>query len=124
MKNILIALLVRAAHFSATPFAPARTAKFYWPFAADSKPRLGFIASLCALFGWLVPAPWFTPSIIAAAVASILLYILYIGIFSFLPITLDLILLWGVMLRGWSTEITISNSPGASTTFSTISATP
>lgn len=75
------ALLVLAAHFSATPFAPAPagTAKFYWPFAVDSKPwlgfvgglptsggvltvllagvaTLGFIASLLALFGWLIPA--------------------------------------------------------------------
>ncbi|NOH02683.1 MAG: hypothetical protein HND47_12345 [Chloroflexi bacterium] len=125
MKAILIALLVLAAHFSATPFAPAGTAKFYWPFAADSKSwltaigglpasggivtsllagvaTLGFIAALLFLFGWLIPAHWFTPLIIAAAVASILLYILYFDTFSLLPIALDFILLWGVLARGWS----------------------
>lgn len=127
MKAILIILLALAAHFSATPFAPAPagTAKFYWPFAADSKPwlgfigglpaaggivtpllagvaALGFIASLLALFGWLVPAHWFTPLIVAASIASILLYVLYFGMFSLLPIALDAILLWGVLVRSWS----------------------
>lgn len=127
MKAILIALLALAAHFSATPFAPAPvgTAKFYWPFAADSKPwlgfigglpvssgivtallagvaTLGFIASLLALFGWLVPAHWFTPLIVAASIASILLYVVYFGAFSLLPLALDAILIWGVLVRGWS----------------------
>ena len=127
MKIILTALLILAAHFSATPFAPAPagTAKFYWPFAADSKPWLGFIgglpasgglvtallagiaalgflASLLALFGWLVPAHWFAPLIVAAAVASILLYVLYFGVFSLLPLALDALLLWGVLAQGWS----------------------
>ena len=127
MKIVVIFLLLLAAHFNATPFAPAPAGKaiFYWPFAADSKSwltaigglpaaggiitsllaggaALGFIASLLALFGWLVPAHWFTPLIIVAAVASILLYILYFGVFSLLPIALDLILIWGVLARGWS----------------------
>lgn len=127
MKAILIALLVLAAHFSATPFAPAPagTAKFYWPFAADSKSwltaigglpasggivtsllagvaALGFIASLLALFGWLVPANWFAPAILAASIASVVLYVLYFGAFSLLPLALDIILIWGVLARGWS----------------------
>lgn len=127
MKILVIVLLFLAAHFSATPFAPAPAgaAKFYWPFAADSKSwltaigglpasggivtsllagvaALGFIASLLALFGWLVPAHWFTPAILAASIASVLLYVLYFGAFSLLPIALDLILVWGVLARGWS----------------------
>lgn len=130
MKILVIVVLFLAAHFNATPFAPAPagTAKFYWPFAADSKSwltaigglptsggivtsllagiaALGFIASLLALFGWLVPAHWFPPLIIAAAVTSILLYTLYFGAFSLLPIALDLILLWGVITQGWSTAL-------------------
>ena len=127
MKAILIALLVLAAHFSATPFAPAPagTAKFYWPFAADLKSwltaigglpasggivtsllagvaALGFIASLLALFGWLVPANWFATAILAASIASVVLYVLYFGAFSLLPLALDIILIWGVLARGWS----------------------
>ena len=130
MKAIIITMIVFAAHFSATPFAPAlaETAKFYWPFEANSKPwlgfigglpasggiltaflagvaTLGFIASLLALFGRLVPAHWFTPLIVAASIASILLYVLYFGVFSLLPLALDAILLWGVLIQGWSTGI-------------------
>jgi hypothetical protein len=127
MKILVIVLLVLAAHFSATPFAPAPggTAKFYWPFTVDSKPWLGFIgelpasgglvtaslagvatlgflASLLALFGWLVPAHWFTALIVAASIASVLLYILYFGVFSLPPIALDAVLLWGILAQGWS----------------------
>lgn len=127
MKILVIFLLLLVAHFNATPFAPASAgaAKFYWPFAADSKSwlaaigglpasggivtsllagvaTLGFVASLLALFGWLVPAHWFTSLLIAAAVASILLYILYFGVFSILPIALDFLLLWGILAQGWS----------------------
>lgn len=127
MKILVIVLLFLAAHFSATPFAPAPTgtAKFYWPFAADSKSwltaigglpasggivtsllagvaTLGFIAALLALFGWLVPANWFAPAILAAFIASVLLYVLYFGAFSLLPLALDTILLAGVYAWHWS----------------------
>jgi hypothetical protein len=123
----VIVLLFLAAHFNATPFAPAPAgaAKFYWPFAADSKSwltaigglpasggivtsllagvaALGFVAALLALFGWLVPANWFAPAILAASIASVLLYVLYFGAFALLPIALDFILLWGVLAQGWS----------------------
>ena len=127
MKILVIILLFLAAHFNATPFAPAPAgaAKFYWPFAADSKSwltaigglpaaggiitsllaggaALGFIASLLALFGWLVPANWFAPAILAASIASVLLYVLYFGAFSIIPLALDALLLAGVYAWHWS----------------------
>ena len=127
MKILVIFLLILAAHFNATPFAPAPAgaAKFYWPFAADSKSwlaaigglpasggivtsllagvaALGFIAALLALFGWLVPANWFTPAILTASIASVLLYVLYFGALSLLPLALDAILLAGVYTWHWS----------------------
>jgi hypothetical protein len=45
MRFVILALLLVAVHFNATPFAPAPTGKgsFYGPFAADSKPWLNFI---------------------------------------------------------------------------------
>lgn len=127
MKIIVIVLLFLAAHFNATPFAPAPAgaSKFYWPFAADSKPwltaigglpasggivtsllagvaALGFIAALLALFGWLVPANWFAPAILAASITSVLLYVLYFGAFSLLPLALDAVLLVGIFVWHWS----------------------
>jgi hypothetical protein len=62
---------------------------------------LGFIASLLARFGRLVPAHWLTPLIVAASIVAILLYVLYFGEFSLLPLALDAILLWGVLIQGW-----------------------
>lgn len=127
MKILVIVLLFLATHFNATPFAPAPAgaAKFYWPFAADSKPwltaigglpasggivtsllagvaTLGFIAALLALLGWLVPANLFTPAILAASITSVLLYVLYFGVLSLLPLALDAILLAGVYAWHWS----------------------
>ena len=113
MKAILIALLVLAAHFSATPFAADSKS---WLTAIGGLPAsggivtsllagvaaLGFIAGLLALFGWLVPANWFAPAIIASSSASILLYVLYFGTFSILPLALDAILLAGVYTWHWS----------------------
>lgn len=109
MNASLIALLVLAEHISAMAFAPAGAAKFYWSFAANSKSwlttidglptsgrivtsllagvaALGFIATLLALFEWPVLVQWFAPQINTAAVASILLYILYFHTFFLLPI--------------------------------------
>ena len=113
METFIVIFVVLAVNFSATPFArgPAGTAKFYWPFAADTKPWLGLIgglpsqggsmvttllagaatmgliAALLALFGWFVPANWLLPLIASAFAASI---------------ALDVVLLWGVLARGWS----------------------
>ena len=128
MRIIVIILLVLAAHFSLTPFAPAKGGKavFYWPFAADSQPLLGFagglpsqpgsvltpalagIAGLCflaavlGLFGVIVPAQWWPALVVVAAVASMLLYVLYFGLFSIIPIVIDLVLLWGLFVQNWT----------------------
>ncbi len=128
MRIIVIILLVLAAHFSLTPFAPAKAghAIFYWPFAADTQPLLGFvgglpnqsgsvlspalagIAGLCflaailGLFGVIVPTQWWPALVVAGAIASALLYILYFGLFSVIPIVIDVILLWGVFVQNWS----------------------
>jgi len=127
---VIIAIVV-SAHFSLTPFAPAAAGKgsFYWPFAADSKPLLGFIgglpsqagsivtpllagvAGLCllaaalSLFGWVVPAGWFRPLVLAGCTASVLLYALYFGLNSLIPIALDAVLLFGLLALNWSVPI-------------------
>ena len=128
MRFIILLLLLLAAHFSLTPFAPAPTAKasFYWPFAVDSKswftalgslPQqlgsvftpvlaglagLGFLMAVWCLFGWVVPANWWLPTIVVASAASIGLYVLYFGLWSFLPIAIDGVLLWGVFVQQWT----------------------
>ena len=128
MRIIVIILLVLAAHFSLTPFAPAQAGKamFYWPFAADSRPLLAFagglpsqsgsvltpllagIAGLCllagalGLFGILVPANLWSLLVVAGAIASMLLYVVYFGVFALIPMIIDAVLLWGVFAQNWT----------------------
>jgi hypothetical protein len=127
MRYIVLALLLVSAHFALTPFAPgpAGTAKIYWPFAADSKPwlgfagglpaqsgiitaflaglaGLGFLAAALGLFWNGIPSTWWPVLVIVAAAASILLYVLYFGVWAILPLLLDAVLLLGVFFRHWS----------------------
>src|SRR5919204_2370097 len=128
MRLIVIILLALAAHLAATAFVPTTAGKawFGWPFAADSRPWLGFIGGLpsqhgstvtpliagiavlgfvgaaFAVMGWWVPANWFTPLVIASAIASIALFVLYVSEWSLVPLALDAVLLWGVLLQNWS----------------------
>jgi hypothetical protein len=128
MRIVVIVLLVFGAQFALTAFAPADPGKawFLWPFAADSKPWLGFLgglpqksgsavtpilaglaglaflAAVLALLGWFVPANWFVPLVLGASAASGLLFVLYFGVWTIAPLVLDLVLLWGVLLQKWS----------------------
>lgn len=128
MRIIALVLLLLGTQFSATVFAPAEAGKawLFWPFADDSKawlgvvsglpkqggsvasPLLGGIATLCflaaalGLFGILIPADWWRPLVLVAAVASTLLHISFFGIWALAPIAVDVVLLWGVLLRNWS----------------------
>lgn len=128
MLKTIIVLLLLATHFSLTPFAPAPAGKatFYWPFAADSKPwfafigglpqqsggfvtpllaglaGFGFLVAALSLLGWLIPAGWWMPSVVIACAASLLLYVLYFGMWAILPLAVDGVLLWGVLFQHWN----------------------
>ncbi len=128
MAIVVLVLLLVAAHFSLTVFAPgaAGGATFYWPWAANSQPilagigglpqtgggvvtpALAGIAGLCvlaataSLLGIVVPVNWWVPLVVAGALASIVLFVVYLGPLSIIPIALDLILLWGVALQHWT----------------------
>ncbi len=124
----ILLLLLFGAQFSFTAFAPADNGKawFLWPFAADSRPWLGFIgglpqqggssivpiiagiAGLCflgavlGLLGWFVPPTWWRPLVIVASFASLILFVVYFSPWAIAPIVVDLILLWGVFGQNWS----------------------
>lgn len=124
MKWLINILIILAAHFSLTPFAPAKDGKwFLWPFGQDSHPifsfigglpaqsngmitailsgiaGLGFVLSLLARFGWLVPTAWITPALIIASACSIVLFIVYFNIWAILPIVVDLAILWLILTK-------------------------
>jgi hypothetical protein len=119
MRWLVIITLLFGAHFALTAIAPGDKTLFYWPFAKDSKPTLDILgsatksvtqllsvvaglcllASVMAIFDWLIPSTWFSPLIIIGTAASILLFMIYIGINAVVPLAIDAFLLWGVF--GW-----------------------
>lgn len=127
MRIVLVVLLILAWHLATTAFVPTTAGKawMFWPFASDTKsllpslvalpqqsknpitPLLAGVASLCfigaglALFGLLVPAAWFRPLLLAAASASTLLFVLFFGLWSLLPIAVNAVLLWGALVQDW-----------------------
>lgn len=133
MKAAVLIVLVLAAHFSLTPFAPAKAGegKFYWPFAADSRSwlpfvgglpaqsgsiitpflagiaGLAFLAAAASVLGWLVPAAWFRPLVIAAVAASVLLYVLYVGPLAIVPLALDALILWALLSQRGNASLTL-----------------
>ncbi|MBK8905296.1 MAG: hypothetical protein IPM53_29205 [Anaerolineaceae bacterium] len=124
MRILITLLLLAGAHFALTATMPAPTGKdwVFWPFAADSHAVLGlagegvsnltkllsviagvcFLAALLALFGLLIPAEWWGVLVGIASVASLALYLLYLGPWLVLPIAIDIFLLWGIFVVRWS----------------------
>ncbi len=128
MRIVVLVLLLLAAHFNLTAFAPGAAGKavIYWPWAADSRPilagigglpqesgsivtpALAGIAGLCllvaagALLGIVVPVVWWPPLVIVGSVASMALFVLYIGPLAIIPIAIDVVLVWGVFIQQWS----------------------
>ena len=124
MRWLVIVLLVLGAHLSLTAIAPGEAGKalIYWPFAKDSRPTvdilgsatkpitlllsavagLSLLAAAASLLGWLVPPGFWSPAVILGTASSALLFILYIGVNSLIPLAVDLLLLWGVLFQKWS----------------------
>jgi hypothetical protein len=112
--------------------APRARGSVIWPFGQESQPPLsairgvlaprtvpsegaptvalvlaatasiGFLVALAALFGVIVPLDWWGPAVVVAAAASGVLFVMYLGPWSLLPLLVDSLLLWGVLVRGWS----------------------
>jgi len=60
--------------------------------AAVSVSGLGL--GLFSLFGWLVPAGWYLPSLLTGAGAGTVLYLLFINQWALIPLMLDVAILW------------------------------
>lgn len=126
MHIVVLILLFLGAHFAGTAFVPSTKASIIWPFAGETRPVLAgigglpsqsgsvvvpllaglsvlaFIAAGAALLGLLIPAEWFTMLVVAGSLASIALFILFAGPWAILPIVVDAVLLWGVLLQQWT----------------------
>lgn len=120
---MLVALLL-GAQLNLTALVPAAAeqapppwwvgGRLIWPFGLDTTPLLHgdalatatpllaitsavlFAAAAAALLHWVVPAAWFPYLIVAAAVCSVALQVIWISPWAIVPLALDAALLWAV----------------------------
>jgi hypothetical protein len=125
MWILVFVLLLLGAHFSLTANVPAEAGKAWvlWPFAADSQPvvalfgtsntpmqllsviaGVAFVAAALALMGWIIPSTWWMPLVLVAVAASSVLFLLYVGPWALIPIAINAVLLWGVLVQHWSAQ--------------------
>jgi hypothetical protein len=62
------------------------------------------LVALGALFGVVVPLEWWRPTVVLASAASGVLFLLYLDPWALIPLLVDAVLVWGVLVRGWSVE--------------------
>ena len=70
--------------------------------AAAGIASLAFLLALFSLWGVVIPADWWRPAAIVGSVASIVLFVIYLGPLAIVPLAVDLVVLWGVLIQGWT----------------------
>lgn len=124
-KLISIALLLVGAQVNLSALVPAQPGQtpppwwvgggLLWPFFADTRTLmpageardlltlgLGVLAASCflaaaaAMMGWWVPQSWIGVLVVAGAVASIGLHVIWLSGWAVFPLLVDAALLWGV----------------------------
>jgi hypothetical protein len=128
----ILVLLFLAAHLNLTALVPLQAGdppppwwvggRLLWPFAVQTRtlllagdalnaltPLLSIASAVCfllaaaALLRWLVPGRWFSALIVAGAVLSIVLQVIWFTGWAVLPLLVDVALLWAVL--GWHVSV-------------------
>jgi hypothetical protein len=125
MRIVVAALIILATHFSLTAFVPGNKALFYWPWGSNTRtlvngvgglPRddavvtsvlawwagLAFFLAFLGIFQIMVPETWFPIFLLSACVSSILLFVLHFSILALLPLLIDVVLLFGLLVQHWT----------------------
>lgn len=126
MWIVLIVLLVLGAQLNLTAIVPLAQGqvpppwwvggRLLWPFGLETHtlvpagdalntltPILGIVAAVCfvlaaaALLHWVVPAQWFMWLIVAGAICSVVLQVIWISPWAVLPLLVDAALLWALL---------------------------
>lgn len=126
MRWIVLLLLLFAAHINLTALVPAAAdqapppwwvgGRVVWPFGLDTQtllpaggivdtltPVLGiasavlFLMAAGALLHWIVPGSWLVGLIVAGAVCSLVLQVVWISPWAVLPLLVDGVLFWALL---------------------------
>ncbi|MBN2469455.1 MAG: hypothetical protein JXN59_01930 [Anaerolineae bacterium] len=137
---LILILLLLAAHFNLTALVPLQIGddpppwwvggRLLWPFAEETDtlllsgdvvgtltPILGILSAVCfllalaALLRWRVPREWFPGLIVAGAILSIALQVIWFTGWAILPLLVDVILLWAILGK----HITVESLRGPAT---------
>ena len=137
MWILVLILLLLGAQLNVTALVPLQPGdpppswwvggRVIWPFAVETRtllprgdalntltPVLAVLSATCfllavaALLRWVVPAQWFTWLIVAGAVFSIVLQVIWFSGWAVLPLLVDVALLWAV----FGQHITVSSLRG------------
>jgi hypothetical protein len=137
MWIIILVLLLLAAQLNLTALVPLQPGgtpppwwvggRLIWPFAVETRtllppgdvlssltPILAITSGLCflmaaaALLRWIVPENWFSWLIVAGALLSIVLQVIWLSGWSVLPLLVDAALLWAV----FGQHVTVSSLRG------------
>jgi hypothetical protein len=126
MRYLVLLVLLFAAHINLTALVPAAAGqapppwwvggRLVWPFGLDTQtllpagglvdtltPVLGiasavfFLMAAGALLHWIVPGSWLGGLIVAGAVCSLVLQVVWISPWAVLPLLVDGVLLWALL---------------------------
>jgi hypothetical protein len=128
----LLVLVLLAAHLNLTALVPLQTGDpappwwvggmLFWPFAVETRTLLKgdllnsvtpilaiasaifFLLAAGALLRWRVPQQWFRWLVVAGALLSIVLQIIWFSAWAIFPLLLDAALLWAVLNQGVTVE--------------------
>ena len=84
------------------PTAPPATGGMSVAMVLAGIASIAFVVAIAGLWGIVIPAAWFGPAAIAGAAASGILFLLYLGPLAIVPLVLDAVILWGVLLQTWT----------------------
>jgi hypothetical protein len=125
MWIVILVLLLLGAHLNLTALVPLQAGdapppwwvggRLLWPFAVEAStllppgdalnaltPILAMASAMCfllaaaALLRWVVPGQWFPWLIVAGAVLSIVLQVIWLSGWAVFPLLVDAALLWAI----------------------------
>lgn len=124
MSILILVLLLLGAQLNLSGIVPLQIGdspapwwvggRLLWPFALETRTLLQgnalntltpilaitssifFLLAAAALLRWRVPSPWFGWLIVAGALLSIVLQVIWFSAWAILPLIVDIALLWAV----------------------------
>lgn len=137
MWIIIFILLLLGAQLNLTAIVPLQPGgtpppwwvggRLLWPFAVETRTlippgdllntltpilaitsAIAFLLAAAALLRWVVPGQWFQRLIVAGAVLSIVLQVIWFSGWAILPLLVDVALLWAV----FGQHVTVSSLRG------------